>query len=167
MLWILCLYLTVKPNGLCSGRLALDWTLNTAQVRTGGQLWDGFCVHTNAAYPGCKAAFLEPFTLMLMACGEWWSGSQTDPITTCTNEQINEVFSLHMRCQRTGSRGLNFTTCKIHKRETKIAFILDFSHSTIEPTFWCHQTKEPAWRSVVALPSLDETDFIYPGPRLK
>lgn len=76
-----------------------------------------------------------PFTLMLMVCGERRSVSQTDPIATCKNEQINEVFSLHMRCQRTGSRGQNFTTCKIHKRDTKISFILDFSHSTIEPTF--------------------------------
>lgn len=30
-----------------------------------------------------------PFTLMLMACGEQQRVSQTDPITTYRNEQIN------------------------------------------------------------------------------
>lgn len=127
-------------NSLPSYNCYMKWAvLRQVGFGFGGQLRDGFCAHTNAAYPGCKAAFLEsppsPFTLMLMACGERRSVNQTDPITTCKNEQINEVFSLRMRCQRTGSRGLNFATCKIHKRETKIAFILDFSHSTIEPTF--------------------------------
>lgn len=52
-------------------------------------------------------------------------------------------------------------TCEIPKWETKVAFIL-FSHSTIQPTFWCRQTKRRARRPIVAFTFLNETGFIHP-----